>query len=94
MLRSELIQKIAEENPNLPVETVEAAVLAIFDEITGAVAQGRRVELRGFGSFTSKTQAARLGRNPKSGEPVQIPAKQYPAFKAGKTIFDRINGKP
>lgn len=91
MLRSELIRKVAEENKNLPLEAVEAAVLAIFEEITQALEQGQRVELRGFGSFTAKVQPGRLGRNPRTGAPVQVPTKRYPAFKSGKGIFDRIN---
>jgi len=70
MIRSELIQKIAEENPHLFQRDVERIVATIFDEITEALARGERVELRGFGAFSVKKRDARVGRNPRTGESV------------------------
>ena len=72
MIRSELIQKIADENPHLYQRDVERIVNTIFDEITGAMAQGDRVELRGFGAFSVKKRDARIGRNPRTGASVNV----------------------
>lgn len=93
MIRSELIQKVADENPHLYQRDVEKIVATIFDEITGALASGDRVELRGFGAFSVKQRDARLGRNPRTGEPVAVEEKHVPFFKAGKLLRDRLNGK-
>ena len=93
MIRSELIQKVAEENPHLYQRDVEKIVNAIFDEIVDALANGDRVELRGFGAFTVKQRDARVGRNPRTGESVQVDEKHVPFFKAGKLLRDRLNGK-
>jgi integration host factor subunit beta len=93
MIRSELIQIIADENPHLYQRDVERIVNTIFDEITDAMARGDRVELRGFGAFSVKKRDARLGRNPKTGEPVEVEAKAVPFFKTGKLLRDRLNGK-
>ena len=93
MIRSELIQKVAEENPHLYQRDVEKIVNAIFDEIVDALADGDRVELRGFGAFTVKQRDARVGRNPRTGESVQVDEKHVPFFKAGKLLRDRLNGK-
>ena len=92
MIRSELIQKIAEENPHLFQRDVENIVNTIFEEITGAMAQGDRVELRGFGAFSVKKRDARLGRNPRTGESVAVEQKHVPFFKTGKLLRDRLNG--
>ena len=91
MIKSELVQKLADENPNLFHRDIERIVSIFFDEISGALAQGQRVELRGFGAFSVKHRPARIGRNPRSGEPVQIEEKYSPFFKAGKEIRDRLN---
>ena len=91
MIRSELIQKIADENPHLYHKDVERIVSTIFDEITRAMAEGRRVELRGFGAFSVKTRDARTGRNPRTGEAVDVEQKAVPFFKAGKLLRDRLN---
>lgn len=72
MIRSELIQKIADENPHLYQRDVERIVNTIFNEITNAMAEGNRVELRGFGAFSVKKRDARTGRNPRTGESVQV----------------------
>ena len=93
MIRSELIQRIADENPHLYQRDVERIVNTIFEEITGAMAQGDRVELRGFGAFSVKKRDARVGRNPRTGEAVQVEEKHVPFFKTGKLLRDRLNGK-
>ena len=93
MIRSELIQKIADENPHLYQRDVERIVNTIFDEITGAMASGNRVELRGFGAFSVKKRDARMGRNPRTGEQVEVEEKHVPFFKTGKLLRDRLNGK-
>jgi len=93
MIRSELIQKIADENPHLYQRDVERIVHTIFNEITDAMAGGNRVELRGFGAFSVKMREARVGRNPRTGESVQVEEKHVPFFKTGKLLRDRLNGK-
>ena len=93
MIRSELIQKIADENPHLFQRDVERIVNTIFEEITDALANGDRVELRGFGAFSVKTRDARVGRNPRTGEAVSVDQKMVPFFKTGKLLRDRLNGK-
>ena len=93
MIRSELIQKIADENPNLFQRDVERIVNTIFEEITDALANGDRVELRGFGAFSVKIRDARVGRNPRTGEAVNVDKKKVPFFKTGKLLRDRLNGK-
>lgn len=93
MIRSELIQKIADENPHLYQRDVERIVNTIFEEITGAMAAGDRVELRGFGAFSVKKRDERTGRNPRTGEAVQVEEKHVPFFKTGKLLRDRLNGQ-
>jgi len=91
MLRSELVMKLAEEHPHLPHKRVEQAVDVIFEEISAALERGDRVELRGFGAFSVRQRDARRGRNPRTGESVEVPAKRVPFFKAGKELRMRIN---
>ena len=93
MLRSELIQKLADENPHLYQRDVERIVNTIFDEVTAAMARGDRVELRGFGAFSVKKRDARVGRNPRTGATVDVEEKHVPFFKTGKLLRDRLNGK-
>jgi integration host factor subunit beta len=93
MIRSELIQKIAEENPHLYHRDVQKIVNTIFNEITDALADGNRVELRGFGAFSVKKRDARTGRNPRTGESVEVEEKHVPFFKTGKLLRDRLNGQ-
>ena len=93
MIRSELIQKIAEENPHLYQRDVERIVNVVFDRIAEALAEGRRVELRGFGAFSVKRRDGRTGRNPRTGEAVEVDEKHVPFFKTGKLLRDRLNGK-
>jgi len=91
MIKSELVQKIAEENPHLFQRDVERIVATVFDEIIEAMANGHRVELRGFGAFSVKQREARLGRNPRTGETVEVEEKHVPFFKTGKLLRDRLN---
>jgi integration host factor subunit beta len=92
MIKSELIQKIAEENPHLFQRDVERIVGTVFDEIIEAMAAGHRVELRGFGAFSVKKRDARQGRNPRTGDSVTVEEKFVPFFKTGKLLRDRLNG--
>ena len=91
MIKSELIQRLADDNPNLYHRDIELIVSIVFDEITEALARGDRVELRGFGAFSVKNRPARVGRNPRSGESVAIEEKWSPSFKAGKEMRQRLN---
>ena len=93
MIRSELIQKLADENPHLYQRDVEKIVNTVFDEIIEAMARGDRVELRGFGAFSVKKRDSRVGRNPRTGEAVEVEEKHVPFFKTGKLLRDRLNGK-
>ncbi len=93
MTRSQLIQRLAEQNPHLTHREVERIVNAIFETIAAGLARGDRVELRGFGSFTVKEHGPRVGRNPRTGETVQVPARLHPHFKSGKEIRRRLNAK-
>jgi integration host factor subunit beta len=78
-------------NPHLYQRDVERIVQTIFDEITGALARGDRVELRGFGAFSVKKRDARVGRNPRTGSTVSVAAKYVPYFKTGKDLRERLN---
>ena len=93
MIRSELVQQIASESPHLTQRDVEKLVSTFFDRITGAMASGNRVELRGFGAFSVKKREPRKGRNPRTGEAVDVAGKHVPFFKTGKLLRDRLNGK-
>ncbi len=83
--------RFAMQNPHLVHHEAERIVNAIFETIAAALARGDRIELRGFGSFTVKERAPRIGRNPRTGEPVQVAAKLHPYFKSGKELRRRIN---
>jgi integration host factor subunit beta len=91
MIKSELIQLIADKNPHLYQRDVENIVNAILDEITQALAEGNRVELRGFGAFSVKNRQPRTGRNPRTGEKVEVEEKWVPFFKTGKELRERLN---
>ena len=93
MIRSELIQIITDQNPHLYQRDVERIVNTVFDEITNAMANGDRVELRGFGAFSVKRRDARVGRNPRTGASGDVEEKHVPFFKTGKLLRDRLNGK-
>lgn len=92
MIKSELVMRIAEQNPHLYQRDVENIVNAILEEITRALARGDRVELRGFGAFSVKQRNARVGRNPRTGETVDVASKMIPVFKTGKEMRLRLNG--
>lgn len=91
MIRSELVQALADQNPELSLEEVEQVVHIFFDEISARLAEGGRVELRGFGAFSTRQRAERKGRNPRTGEAVDVPAKRVPYFKPGKEMRERLN---
>jgi len=91
MIRSELLQALAKDNPELRLEEVEQVLDIFFDEIAARLAEGGRVELRGFGAFSTRERDARTGRNPRSGDSVSVPAKRVPYFKPGKEIRERLN---
>lgn len=91
MTKSELIQKLAAQNPHLYLRDIDLIVNTFFDRITEALVQGDRVELRGFGAFSIKHRDARKGRNPRTGEAVDVSAKRLPFFKTGKALRDRLN---
>ena len=91
MIRSELLQALAKQNPELRTEDVERAVDTFFDEIAERLADGGRVELRGFGAFSVKARQARVGRNPRTGQHVEVDDKVVPFFKTGKEMRERLN---
>lgn len=91
MIKSELVQIIAEKNPHLYLRDVEEIVNAIFGEISDTLARGDRVELRGFGAFSVKNRKPRQGRNPRTGESVAVGEKWVPFFKTGKELRERMN---
>ncbi len=93
MTKSELIERLAEQNPHLYHRDVERVVTTIFDKISSALIDGERVELRGFGAFTVKTRDPRVGRNPRTGEAVNVSRKFVPFFKTGRERHDRLNDK-
>ena len=91
MIRSELVQMLAADNPDLSGRDIEALVTTFFDEISKRLAAGGRVELRGFGAFSTRARDARTGRNPRTGELVAVDAKRVPYFKPGKELRERLN---
>jgi len=91
MTKSELIARLAAANPHLFQRDIERIVSTIFDEITAALANGDRVELRGFGAFSVKQRGARVGRNPRTGEAVRVSEKFIPYFKTGKQLREKLN---
>jgi integration host factor subunit beta len=91
LIRSELVIKLSAENPGLTTRDVENIVDCFFEEIVGQLADGGRVELRGFGTFSTRARDGRTGRNPRTGSPVTVTAKRVPYFKPGKEMRDRLN---
>ena len=89
MNKMELIQEVS-ERAGLAKKDAEKAVNAVLDTVADTLAQGDKVQLIGFGSFETKTREARMGRNPKTKEPIEIPATKVPVFKAGKALKDRV----
>ena len=91
MTKSELIARLAERFPQLVAKDADYAVKMILDAMTEALVQGDRIEIRGFGSFALNYRPPRVGRNPKSGDKVAVPAKWVPHFKAGKELRERVD---
>ena len=91
MTKSELIERIAMRQTQLSTKDVELAVKCVIDQMVNGLASGKRIEIRGFGSFSLHYRAARVGRNPKTGEQVQLAGKHVPHFKPGKEMRDRVN---
>lgn len=91
MIKSELIQQLADSHPTLTHNEAGRVVDIIFEEIIHALETGGRVEIRGFGTFTSRARRGRLGRNPRTGEDVMVTPKHVPFYKVGKGLLDRLN---
>ena len=91
MIRSELVQLLARDNPDLALREIERLVTAVFEAIAEQLADGGRVELRGFGAFSTRSRVARVGRNPRTGAAVDVDAKRVPYFKPGKEMRARLN---
>jgi len=91
MIRSELVDVLAQENPGLSHREIDTIVTIFFDEITNQLADGGRVELRGFGAFSTRGREARQGRNPRSGASVAVPEKRVPHFKPGKALREAVD---
>jgi integration host factor subunit beta len=91
MIKSEIAKKLADKNPHLYIQDVDRVVNIVRDEITNALREGGRVELRGFGAFTVKSREARLGRNPRTGTAIDVGTKRIPAFRCGKDLHKRLN---
>ena len=93
LIKSKLIEKLTAQNSHLFNRDLERVVNTIFNEITQSLADGKRVELRGFGAFSVQHRAARVGRNPRSGESVNVEEKYIPRFKTGKELRLKLNNK-
>jgi integration host factor subunit beta len=91
MIKSELVARLTQRYPHLYHRDVERIVTTVLEEITKALAQSHRVELRGFGAFSVKVRPSRLGRNPRTGEPVSVEEKRAPFFRTGKELRERLN---
>lgn len=91
MTKSELIERLISRHDQLSVKDVELAVKTMLDHMTESLANGERIEIRGFGSFSLHYRAPRVGRNPKTGESVELDAKYVPHFKPGKNLRDQVN---
>jgi len=91
VIRSELVHKLCDDHPDLTGKEIERVVSAFFDSITEQLQQGGRVELRGFGAFSTRDREARKGRNPRTGDSVDVDAKRVPYFKPGKEMRERLN---
>jgi len=91
VIRSELVQKLCDDHPDLTAKEIERVVSAFFESIIGQLQKGGRVELRGFGAFSTRERDARKGRNPRTGDTVDVDAKRVPYFKPGKEMRERLN---
>lgn len=93
MTKSELIEVIASKQQHLAYRDVEVSVKTLLEHMSEALSSGHRIEIRGFGSFSLHHRPPRIGRNPKTGDPVALPAKYVPHFKPGKELRQRVNGE-
>ncbi len=91
MNKSDLIESLTQRLSNLPAKDIEIIVNTIFDSMTTAMSQGNRIEIRGFGSFEVRTRQPRVGRNPKTGDSVDVGLRKVPFFKVGKELRERVN---
>ncbi|BBN81708.1 integration host factor subunit beta [Pseudoalteromonas sp. A25] len=91
MTKSELIEQLAEQHAHIPVKDVENSVKEILEQMAGSLSSSDRIEIRGFGSFSLHYRSPRTGRNPKTGETVELDGKYVPHFKPGKELRDRVN---
>ena len=91
MTKSELIEKLAEKLSHIPAKDVELAIKEILEMMAQSLSKGERIEIRGFGSFSLHYRAPRTGRNPKTGEAVELSGKYVPHFKPGKELRERVN---
>jgi len=91
MTKSELIAQLSVKQPQLDYRDVELAVKELIDQLSTALASGQRIEVRGFGSFSLHYRPPRVGRNPKTGDSVQVPDKHVPHFKPGKELRERVD---
>lgn len=94
MTKSELIERLSQEQPHLPPRDVEFSVNAVLDHMRRALVAGDRIEIRGFGSIGLRYRMPRTGRNPKTGEAVSVPGKYVPHFKPGRLLRERVNQAP
>ena len=92
MTKSELIEILSRRQPHLKADDVDLAVKSLLEMMGGALAHGERIEIRGFGSFSLHYRPPRLGRNPKTGDSVALPAKHVPHFKPGKELREKVSG--
>lgn len=92
MTKSELIEILSRRQPHLKADDVDLAVKSLLEMMGGALAHGERIEIRGFGSFSLHYRPPRVGRNPKTGDSVALPAKHVPHFKPGKELRERVSG--
>jgi integration host factor subunit beta len=90
MTKSDLVKRLADANPHLTMRDVERIVATVFNRIAAALAHGDRVELRGFGAFSTRARGARPARNPRTGKPVAVPDRVTPHFRTGKELRDRL----
>jgi integration host factor subunit beta len=93
MTKSELIERLSAGQTHLSQADVELAVRAILEQLSRALSDGERIEIRGFGSFSLHFRPPRMGRNPKTGDPVALPGKYVPHFKPGKALRERVNNR-
>jgi integration host factor subunit beta len=94
MVKSDLVKRVSDQNPHLYQRDVEKIVTAMFEAMIAALARGDRIEIRGFGSFSVRSRAARIGRNPRTGRVVAVEKRGHPFFKTGKEMRARLNEGP